>query len=323
MTDTNIPPSIPGPGDSPIKSYNPLMERFNKMPPETFRIPSGGSLYNNGEIDEEVIDGEIIVYSMTTVDELTMRSPDMLFQGTAIEQVFLRCMPQVKKPRELLSNDVDYLLICLRMVTYGETLDIYWECPKCKKEGDGGVRTEHVRIDDDGALSEDATGEEVQETSSKKFVNVKPTYTIKLNEFLKKSRPLDTDNDDLFTVTLPTGEVVKLKPSTFGDMLKLYQYDSSKLTTPEQMTEFIVDGLMAVIKSVNGVTNKDHIREWGKKCEAPILERLQKEIHKVNDWGTSEKYDFSCVDCGHKAAVEIPLNPVHFFTAPSIDQIKA
>lgn len=319
MTESNTPAKIPGPGQTAVQTHNPLMERFNKMPPETFRMPSGGSLYKNGEIDADVVDGEIIIYPMTTVDELTMRSPDMLFQGTAIEQVFKRCMPQVKKPRDLLSNDVDYLLICLRMVTYGDTIEIYWECPKCKTGGGEEIRTEHVR-DGDEVFAEDEVDVDKEKVD---FVNVKPTYTIKLNNFLQKSRPLDTDNDDLFTVTLSTGEIVKLKPSTFGDMLKLYQYDDTKLTTPEEMTEFIVDGLMAVIQSVSGVTNTDHIREWGKKCEAPVLEKLQNEIHKVNDWGTSEKYEFGCDDCGHKSSVEIPLNPVHFFTAPSTGQIKA
>lgn len=321
MTDSDKKTTIPSPGPAMGQDHNPLLDRFNKMPGETFRMPSGGSLYKNGEIDEDVIDGEVIIYPMTTVDELTMRSPDMLFQGTAIENVFKRCMPQIKKPRDLMSNDVDYLLICLRMVTYGETIDIYWECPKCKEggdEGDGEVHTEHVRDEDEVFGKVNAENPE-----SKKFVNVKPTYSIKLQDFLRKSKPLNVDDEDLFTVKLKTGEVVKLRPSTFGDMLRLYQWDRSKLETPEQMTEFIVDGLMAVIQSVDGVTKPEHIHQWGLRCEAPVLDQLQQEIQKVNDWGTSEKYDFACVDCGHKSSVEIPLNPVHFFTAPSTGQTKA
>jgi hypothetical protein len=314
MPDSDKKITIPAPGVAKMQQDNPLMERFNKMPPETFRMPSGGSLYTNGEISDDVVDGEIIIYPMTTVDELTMRSPDMLFQGTAIENVFKRCMPQVKKPRDLMSNDVDYLLICLRMVTYGETIDIYWECPECKS-GAEEIRTEQVR---DEVFGENGA----ENPESKKFVNVKPTYSIKLNDFLRKSRPLDVDDEDLFTVKLTTGEVVRLHPSTFGDMLKLYQWDSTKLETPEEMTEFIVDGLMAVIQSVNNVTEPAHIKEWGGRCEAPVLDQLQTEIHKINDWGTSEKYDFACVDCGHKSSVEIPLNPVHFFTAPSTGQTK-
>jgi len=94
MTDSDKKITIPSP--TKVSDYNPLLERFNKMPPETFRMPSGGALYKNGEIDDDVIDGEIIIYPMTTVDELTMRSPDMLFQGTAIENVFRRCMPRLK-----------------------------------------------------------------------------------------------------------------------------------------------------------------------------------------------------------------------------------
>lgn len=308
MTDSTtkpVPQEVPMPqAETVVRPIpNPLMDRFNKMPPETFRLPSGGTVYKNGEIDADVVDGEVIVYPMTTVDEITMRSPDMLFQGSAVENVFKRCMPQILKPMELLSNDVDYLLICLRMVTYGENLEIYWKCPKCGDEDDTITTSHDLRLEED------------------KDINVNPTYVVNLNNFLKQTKPLNS-NDATFTIDLPTGEVVKLKPTTFKDMLKLYQYDPSTLSTPDEMFNFILDGIMAVIDNVNGIHNPQHIEEWGRACEAPVLEFLQKEIHSANDWGTSFDYSFKCNDCGETTVGEVPLNPIHFFTSPSVTQTK-
>lgn len=295
---------------STIVEKNPLLERFNKMPPETFRMPSGGILYNNGEIDADVINGEVIIYPMTTVDEITMRSPDMLYQGTAIEKVFSRCIPEIKKPFDILANDVDYLLICLRIVTYGNNLQIYWNCPICTKNKDesaGTVHTEQTHEKDPYELAK-SIGEEA--------VNVKPVHTINLSNFLRNIKPLDLQNKN-FEVNLDTGECVKLRPSTFGEMIKLYQYDPSKLLTPEEMTEYVIDAILSVIDSVDGVKNREFIREWALRCKAPVLNKLQEEIHKANDWGTSHQHSVKCDKCGHETELEIPLNPLHFFTAPS------
>ena len=97
---------------------NPLLKALLKvMPPTTIRLPSKGLLYKNGELDDEVIDGQIILYPMNTLDEIIIRNSDMLLQGTAIEQVIGRCAPQVKKPMELFSKDIDYILVFLRKIS--------------------------------------------------------------------------------------------------------------------------------------------------------------------------------------------------------------
>ena len=116
------------------KRENPLLKRKNKFPGETYRLPSKGLLYFNGELDEEVKDGEVIIYPMTTLDEIYMKTPDMLFQGTAIDTVFKRCIPQIKQPLNLLSNDVDYLLAALRKVSYGNHILINHNCSFCGEQ---------------------------------------------------------------------------------------------------------------------------------------------------------------------------------------------
>ena len=281
-----------------VKKTNPLLERFNKMPPETFRIPSGGAFYTNGELDEEVTDGEVIIYPMTTQDEITMKSPDMLFQGSAIERVFKRCIPQVLKPMELLSNDVDFLMICLRIVTYGSSIELKYNCPKCreeKNESDDNFSVKNIR---DTASVDDAE-----------------SIIVNLSNFVSSAKPVDPSNS-AFTVTLKTGEVVKLAPSRFKDMIKIYQFDADKMDTPEALAEWVYDAISSVIVSVNDHEDKDDIREWLSKCEAPVVDYLQAQITKTNDWGTTYKHKFTCSKCSHSEEITVPINPVELFTTP-------
>ena len=100
-----------------MSNPNPLLDRLNRMPGETIRLPSLGQFYEHGELEEGVVNGEIVLNPMTMTDEIMMKSPDMLFQGTAIERVFQRCSPQIKKPLDLLSSDVDFILTHLRKIS--------------------------------------------------------------------------------------------------------------------------------------------------------------------------------------------------------------
>jgi hypothetical protein len=285
---------------------NPLLERFNVMPPETYQIPSLGALYTNGELHPDVVDGEVLIYPMTMVDEITIRSPDMLFQGTAVESVFKRCIPQVLKPMEMLANDVDFLLTCLRVVTYGEFIELTWKCPECTDD-DGKVKTSHVRVPDENEIAEPE--------------NVAPSFMVSLLKFLNETKKLEANSKEL-RVVLPTKEVVKLRPSNFSDMLKLYQYDTTKMETPEELVDFMMEGIVSVIHSVNGISDKILINEWAKRCEAPSIDYLQKKVHAANDWGNKYEYDFECKNCGNVNRGSVPLNPVQFFTTPSDTPIE-
>lgn len=110
---------------------NQLVDKLSRIPGQTFRIPSLAKLYKNGELDEEVKNGEIILYPMGTLDEIYMRTPEHLFQGTAIEQVFSRCAPQIKKPLDLFAQDVDFILTCLRKISNGNLVPIKHTCSQC------------------------------------------------------------------------------------------------------------------------------------------------------------------------------------------------
>lgn len=253
---------------------NPLMARL-RIPGETFRLPSRGKYYENGELSEDVVDGELQVLPMTTVDELALKSPDKLFSGKAIEEVFTRCIPQVQKPAQLLSKDVDYLMMCLRLVSYGETLEL-------KLKHDCEEAKEHSHI-------------------------------IQVRDVIRKAREIDPTK--VFKVTLPNDQVITLKPPVFADVIAMYQSEDQMASMEnEDIANLVAQNIAGIVKDVDGTTERSHIEPWIKALPAGWVSMIADEIISVSDWGVQPTMEIKCPDCGEMWTIDVPSNPITFFT---------
>lgn len=272
---------------SDTKPTNPLLARVNRMPGETIRLPSLGKFYTNGELTEDVVNGEIVLSPMTMTDELMMKSPDMLFQGTAIERVFKRCSPNILKPLDLLSSDVDYILTHLRRISFGPYVEIPFTCsnPKCNHENEVRVPLEYF-------------------TNGSKEIDV-------------------TDFDKKFTLTAPSdGNVVRLKPITFRDFLMMQQINADRLTDPDVLEDYILNSVSSVIASVGGIENvtdehREFIKEWLNVIPRADTELITNAVAGLQDWGPTFKYNAKCSKCKHTNELTTELNPAAFFIRPS------
>lgn len=264
--------------DAPV---NPLLQRI-KMPGETVRLPSGGLFYKNGELSTKVKNGEVHVYPMSTYDELVLKSPEKLINGTAIDEVFKRCIPEVEKPLELFAKDVDYLATALKRVTFGPFLDVKYN--------------HHC--------SDSATEHE---------------YKCDVNVFLKNSKIIDpTTLSANYTVKLPNGQSVEITPIRFKSVISMMESANLQQKIDEEdvvyLTNRMLDTLSQVIESVDKITDKGFIREWLGKISAGWKTQISIAIEKAGDWGPDFKYKTSCQDCKQNIELDIPLNPVTFFT---------
>lgn len=257
---------------------NPLL-KHKRIPPQTFRIPSRGLFYNNGELDAEVIDGEILINPMTTQDDIYMKTPDMLMQGTAVTTVLSRCCPQILKPFDLLTIDVDYILTCLRKISYGSYITITFNhnCKEGSEDHEYNVSTDHLL------------------TNTKELTD----------EFHKK-----------YDLKISTGELVKLKPPTFGEILKLNQIRTDTMKV-EEMIEHTFNAYTFLIQSVDDCTDKVYILEWFKNTKIGVLDEISDHIALISNWGTDFSHKIKCNDCGETVELPMPVNPVSFFSLPS------
>jgi len=273
-------PAIPAPVAETIVQtptvVNPLLARVH-MPGSTFKIPSGGLFYKNGELADDVIDGEVHVQPMTAYDEVLIKTPDLLFSGEAVEKIFKRCIPQIIKPKELFAKDIDFLMICLRKITFGDFFNIVYthDC-------------------------EDAKSHE---------------YSIDINHFVKNTKRIDpTTIGSIYTTKINNGQTVKMHPSRFKDVIKMLQnIDPNGDFTPEEETESIIDTIMSVISSVDDIVDKNMIREWLQTIPAGWIGNLSEAIEKTSDWGPDFVYKTKCKDCGKVVKITAPINPLSFF----------
>jgi len=261
----------------PKAEYNPLLERVI-LPGSSFQLPSRGLFYKNGELSPDVQMGEVNIHAMSAYDEILMKTPDTLFSGEAVNIVFKRCIPQILKPFELLAKDVDFLLVCLRQITYGDELELTYN---------------HFCKDD-----------------SKSH-----TYMVSISDFLQKTVKIDpTTLGTTYTQKLKNGQVIHLRPTRFKDIIKMYQdSDPNKSRTPEEELEMSVFAIKSVIEKVDEITDDKLIEEWIRKISAGWIGELSSVIEKAGNFGPEFKYKTKCKDCGKDITIESPINPVNFF----------
>jgi len=268
-------PGVPVSEVTPTPATNPLLARV-EMPGSTFQIPSRGLFYKNGELREDVEMGEVHVSPMSAYDEILLKSPDQLFSGDAVEKVFQRCIKQVQKPKELLAKDVDFLLVCLRLVTYGNEMDITYQ-HDCK---DSKVHS----------------------------------YVINLSDFIASTKRIDpTTVGKFYSITLDNGQILKLHPSKFKDVIKMYQDTESAAMTPEAELEMTVFIIQSVIHSVDGIEDPEQIKEWIKAIPAGWLTKLTEFIETASDFGPDFTLRTKCKDCNKDIEIHTPVNPISFF----------
>jgi hypothetical protein len=265
--------------DPMLRATNPLLQRA-RFPGETFALPSGGLLYKNGELAEDVKKGEVLVFPMVTLDEITMKTPDKLLNGTAIAEVFRRCIPQVLKPLDLFGKDIDYLMICLRKVTYGNEIEVTAK-HDCKES------EEH-------------------------------SYVIDINEPFRKAKKLSQRTIKTYSMTLPNGQVVNMVPPKYHEVMKFYQSMNQSIDETndagQQIADSVFQTLSNLISSVDNTEKKEFIYDWLKQLSAGYVNRISDMIPVVTNWGVDLNVKLECKDCKKKFDFYVNLNPIDFFS---------
>lgn len=267
-------------------SENPLLQKLNRIPGETFRLPTRGVFYKNGEIDESIVNGEVVVYPMTGHEELIMKSPDMVFQGTAIDRVIKRCVPGVLRPLDMSSNDIEFLLACIRKVTHGEFIKVFYKC-------------------DDTCI----------ETPMQD--RVEREYDISLLSFIGSVKEIS--KDDFGNLAFVLGDIfnVTIKPVTMRSLIEVKQNlipkfdDVLEATHATQLKIF-----SAMIASVDGIDDEDMILGWLEALPVALRDELLEKIQVLHNWGIAFDCKFICKDCNKVVNKPTAINPINFFLTP-------
>lgn len=254
---------------------NPLLSV--KIPGRTFQLPSKGLIYHNNELNDSVSEGEVHVHPLSALTELSLKNPDLLFNGKAIVAVCKECVPEISSPLDLSSKDIDAILFFLRMVTYGSEyrIEVDHKCEGSKTHG----------------------------------------YTVNLESILASCKYVDstTFNPDEFVEI--DGFKIFARPIRFRDVINLFQLTGNKKEFDEADIKLLAKtNLLSMIRKVNETENPEHIAQWIETLTTPQVTKITEHANKLNDWGLNHVVEIKCKDCGEIMNVELPLNPVNFFT---------
>ena len=117
-----------------MTQINPL-KQFFRQPAIYLRLPSNGEFWAAGSLNLPA-NNELPVLPMTAIDEINYRTPDALFNGSAVINVIQSCMPSIVNAWETPATDIDSILVAIRIASYGHVFDVASTCPACKNQAD-------------------------------------------------------------------------------------------------------------------------------------------------------------------------------------------
>lgn len=273
---------------------NPLRQFF-RIPKLYVSLPSGTSYYDNTVV-EFTDDGELGILPMTATDEMTIKNPDSLLNGEAIIDIIKSCVPSVKNPRKLLSNDIDKLLVAIRHASYGDNLEISANCPDCSHEN-----TFELNISQTMNTDENLEAEYFITTAENLTIYVKP-FTF--NEVISS---LKTQFEQYQAAQRISDE--KLSDE---QRLKLFSESAKKITT--STVNLLSKCVYKIATPDVEVTQESHIKEFILNTDKTTFNKIDQQLKTINSIGIRKEFKAKCSNCGHEWESPIDFNPVSFFT---------
>jgi len=270
---------------------NPLKQYFRR-PAIYLRLPSEGKYYPEGSI-ELPMNKEVPVYPMTAVDEISTKTPDALFNGTAVVDIIKSCVPAIKNPWEIPLIDLDPILVAIRTATNGGTMDIVSKCPACEEEGEYGINL-------GGLLNTLQKG--------------KYDEPLVLQDLTFKFKPLAYKQINQINQTQFEIQTVVMGLENIPDP-DLKKQKSNE--TMQRLNELSVSLVSETIESITTpsaiVTEKEFIIDFLKNCEKQTFEALRSYAVKMREASEIKPLKMKCVHCAHEYDQSLILNPTDFF----------
>jgi hypothetical protein len=277
---------------------NPL-SGYMRTPQIYVTLPSKGKYYAPGTIDMP-INGEVPVLSMSTRDELILKSPDALMNGQAVVDVIQHCIPSIKNAWEMPIVDLDTALISIRIASYGEQMEYSSSCPSCK---------EYNQYEIDLRNFLDATVDLSSYEDTIEFKDLK----IKLKPQSFKSA--NTTNLEVFEqqrlITLVNDQTLDAdqKQTKFNEIF-------------EKMTSLTVKNIIGSIEYIlmpdgTRVSNIGFIDDFITNSDRGVFEKIEKHQAKINEMMPNKTVNAKCPDCQHEYETPFTFDQSNFFALAS------
>jgi len=269
---------------------NPLKQYFRR-PSIYLKLPSGGIGYPPGSLNNTE-NGELPVYPMTAIDEITSKTPDALFNGSAVVEIIRSCIPDIKDPWSIPSTDLDAILIAIRSAAQGNEMEIESECPSCKEVANYGINLI-------GILQTMKPGDYTKE--------------LQISDLFIKFRPLTYR--EMNQAAMAQFEIQKM----FNSMDGLSEEERTNKTQEAivQITKITMSVLAQTIEYVKtpniSVSETEFILDFLQNCDKNSYIELRDYHSKLKDSTQIKPQKIKCVHCQHEYEQSIVINVTDFF----------
>jgi rubredoxin len=275
---------------------NPLSQYF-RQPAIFIRLPSQGKFYPTNAIDHTV-NGEYPVLPMTTMDEITYRTPDALFNGQAVCTVIESCVPNIKDAWAVPNVDLDTMLVAIRIATYGNDLDINSTCPNCETETEYTMNLTQILSSIQGMdYSQSLNIGDLEiyfQPLSYKQMNENSLTQFEEQRALQSLTEMDPENNE--------------RVKQLADVLKKINNITTKALSQS----------ISLVKTPNAqVSNEQHIAEWLGNCDRNMFGQIRDFIIANKQKSELQPMHIQCTNCNHEYDQPFTLNMTDFFAGAS------
>jgi len=273
-------------------SENPLSNYF-RTPAIYIKLPSNGKFYPKGAL-KMTKNKELPVYPMTAIDEITYRTPDSLFNGTSIAKVIESCVPNIKDGWAVPNIDLDTILAAIRIASYGHTMDIATECPKCKETLDYGLdlRTVLEGLDEGDVVDEVSVGD--------LEIHIRPLSYKEVNEGSMVQFEEQKVNQTLNDANMTEEDKLKILSQTFEKISRMTLDTLSKSIEYIKTPETVVD-------------DQKQIHEFLTNCDRNIYTKIRDSVSNLREKNVLKPLHIVCGECQHEYDQPFTLDMSNFF----------
>lgn len=272
---------------------NPLSQYF-RQPSIYIKLPSEGKFYPPGALDMPP-NGELPVLPMTAIDEITYRTPDALYNGSATVSVINSCCPSIRNAWEIPSMDLDTVLIGIRIASYGHEMEFNSTCPKCSHEAE--------RVADLRAVLEQIK---------------KPDYsqTVRHGDIEIYLRPMSYKNlNDNNRVQFEQQKILQTvtENNDVPEMEKMNALSTALQRVTELTVHSIAQSIGAIKTPTALVSEPEFISEFLKNCDRSLFNRVRDTIVDLKAMSEMQPMDLTCPECNHNYKQWITMDMASFF----------
>ncbi len=270
---------------------NPLKQYFRR-PSIYIKLPSKGLNYDEGVI-MLTENGELPVYPMTAIDEITSKTPDSLYNGTAVAEIIKSCVQNIIDPWKINSTDLDAILVGIRIATNGNEMDIETHCPSCDEDFKYGI---NLAVILNNFLPGDYSKPMVIGDLQIKFrpLNYRELTANAIRQF-EIQRALVNIN------SLDDGPEKEKKSS---DLFK---------TIALSTIELIANTIDSIVTNEIVVTEKAYILDYLQNTDKKIVDAIKEKSLSLRETTQMKPLEIDCNGCNHHYTQPFTLNVSDFF----------